>query len=319
MEIKQDDLFFTAKKDKIPLGYIPINMITLDKLSPSVLHFRNYSMEELLEIASATDELKFETLVLKGFNNMIYEDFDCSTLHVENIKQIIQTIYLNFWGTTLLSKPFFKDLNGDLDSVDNIDYTDIDLRTLTFKQIDKSFKNPFTLTDSITGSKIKVILPTVGHSFIASKKIKEMFKDEDDSFRTIEINLEAIEKMRSNGVEDKDIPISVLSSDRENYDKHIDRKNLEYLKLMQAQLLFSIDGKELSFEEKVENYKTIDATFWKEYANVVKEKAQFGLDDEYSFAYNGEKISRRFSFRPLEFIPSLEQKTNTRYIVSFDD
>ena len=69
-ELKQEDIFAIKKAEKkvedskqIPMGFVPVTFSTKDKLGPEVLHFRNYSMEELYELASATEDSISEILV----------------------------------------------------------------------------------------------------------------------------------------------------------------------------------------------------------------------------------------------------------------
>ena len=55
------------------MGFVPASFSTKDKLGPEVLHFRNYSMEELYELASATEDNISEILVnRRGFEKYVF-------------------------------------------------------------------------------------------------------------------------------------------------------------------------------------------------------------------------------------------------------
>jgi hypothetical protein len=331
-EIKQSDLFANIKESlqiaekkvdfskDVPLGYVPVTMCTKGVLSAEILHFRNYTMDELLELTIANEDLQFEVLVNKVLNRMVYEKFDCSKLHIENIKQIMLTIYKNFWGNTLYNKPYYISLDGDLESEDNIGYVDIDLNKVEIKFINSKFKNPFVIHDSITGNKIKLSLPLVEHSFIAERYIKDFFADKERSFATIKAQLNLIKKLRSDKLDEQANSILIDSNEKKLYDSFLKEKEKEYLKVIQAQLIVGINKENFeTIEQKLDAYSNrIDSTVWPEYKNILKEN-DFGVNNEYTFLANNEKLTRRFSFRPLAFIPSLEPSSNSRYIVSFDD
>ena len=190
--MNQDEIFTKVREKKvakqveteiqseknIPIGFIPVKLSSKDKLGPAVLHFRNYSMNELLEITTTKDENQLSALIYKALNSMCYEKYDCAKLHLENIKEIMLTLHLNFWSNSLLHKPYYIDLEGDLQDEKNIAYTDIELSKLNIIDINDDFKNPFTIVDNVTGSKVKFILPTIEHVFIADKFMKEYFSAE---------------------------------------------------------------------------------------------------------------------------------------------
>ena len=327
MEVKQDDIFVSAKKATIinekskdvPIGYIPVIFSSGDKLSPEVLHFRNYTMEELFELASVKEDYQFRTLVLKALNNMVYEDFDCSQLHYENIKEIVIAIYKNFWGGILYNRPYYKDLKK-LDDEDNIGYIDINLNLIKTIDIDPSFKNKISLIDSITKKKITFTLPKVEHLFIAEDTVKLLYSEKEHSYYDIKSLIELKEKLlNSNEIEaSKQVEIDPVR--KEEYESIVSDKNKDYYKMVQCQLIYAIDGVVLNtIEEKLNAFKNdVDANAWIEYKNIV-EKYNFGINPNYEFAVNGEKLTRGFSFRPSIFIPTLDKKSNSRYRVQFDD
>lgn len=328
MEIKQEDIFVSSGKSEkiiekskgVPIGYVPVQFSSGDKLGPEILHFRNYSMGELFELTSVKEELQFKTLVLKVLNNMVLEDFDCSKLHMESIKEIMLSIYKNFWNSTLYNRPYFKDLKKGAEK-ENIGYVDINLQKITTIDIDESFKNKFTLVEEKTGKKTKFILPTVEHLFIAEETTKLMFAEKEKEFYDLVSSIELKNKLIESGEIESAKLVIVDQDKKEEYDEIIRDKNQIYYQIVQSQLIHSIDGVELtSIEDKLDAFQNkVDALAWIKYKEVVEEKANFGIDSSYSFPVDGETITRRFSFRPLVFIPPLDKKSNSRYTVQFDD
>lgn len=303
----------------IPVGYVPVTLCSRDVLSPSVLHFRNYSMDELLEIVSSPEELQFNAIVNKALNSMVLEDFDCSKLHIECIKQILMTLFLNFWGKSLPSRPYYVDVKGDHDDPKNIAYTDIDLTKVSIDFIDRQFSNPFIIEDIKTKQRIGFKLPTVEQTFLADEYVKKSFQEREAEYRDIKANLELQESLISSGNMEGLKSIQIDPERKKEYTHLQDEKSLVYLKVLQCQLIDSIDGQTLStIEDQLDAYKNkVSANLWTEYKEIIKKYATFGVNNSYTFYVDGKPLTRGFSFRLLEFLPSVEQSENSRYTVHF--
>ena len=334
MEIQQSDIFAvdvqalqvaekkveTAKG--IPTGYIPVSFCSKNVMGPEVLHFRNYSMGELLELASSNEENQMNILVNRVLNSMCYEKFDCSKLHMENIKEIVLSIYLNFWNSKLLQRPYYIDTDiDDYDKDENIGYTDIEIKKINIKDIDPKFRNPFSIVDSATKKKVKFCLPTVEQMFVADKAINEKYANEEQRFALIRSRLTTKKALLEKNLLEQADSIQVSVDEENSLNDLEQRKAKDYLRFLQCQLLVSIDNDELkTIEEKMLAFDTnVDATTWIRYTEIVKKYADFGVDELYTFSIDEKVITRRFSFRFLEFIPSMDQRTDTGYSVRFDD
>lgn len=327
-ELKQSDIFVEAKKAEkiiekekhVPTGYVPVIFSSGDKIGPEILHFRNYSMEELFELASVKQELQFKTLVYKALNNMVFEDFDCGKLHYENIKEIVFTIYKNFWGTVLYNRPYYIDLEKT-DKKDNIAYIDINLNLLKTIDINEKFKNKIALIDKVSNKKIVFQLPKVEHMFLAEDAVKIKYADKEKEYYDIKNLIDLKEKLLFEKEIEAAKSIEIDALRKEEYDNLLKEKSKDYFKIIQAQLIYSVDGKVLeNIEEKLTAYKyDIDANAWIEYKDIVEKYGKFGINPDYEFILDGKKLSRRFSFRPTIFIPSLDKKSDTRYNFQFDD
>lgn len=328
-DISQEDIFVIEKAEKVvqssksvPSGFVPVTFLSEDKLGPSVLHFRNYSMGEMLELASATEDNQLNVLTTRILNNLCYEKYDCSKLHIDNIKEIMLTIHANFWGRTLKNKAFYKNLDAeDMDAEENIGYVDIDIQNLKSNKINPKFKVPFSITDSITNKKIKFVLPTVEHVLIADKFIKEKYYNQEDQLKRAKALIDTKQKLEAKQMFEKASEINVSQEDFEKVEELEKQKGVDYLKAIQSQLIHSVDGKECkSIEEKLKAFhEDVDSTSWMRYTETVKKYAQFGYSDEYTFKYGEENITRRFSFRLLDLIPSMDETGDAGYTVSFDD
>lgn len=114
--------------------------------------------------------------------------------------------------------------------------------------------------------------------------------------------------------------ILIDEEEKEQYDKYLNEKALMYLRVLQSQLIVAVDGEELiEIEDKVKAFKErVDATAWGRYKEVTDANT-FGINPNYTFKVGEEVIERRFSFRYMDFIPSVDKKADSRYTVSFDD
>lgn len=329
-EITQDSIFpkevevirkveKTVNKD-IPLGYVPVTFSSGDKFGPAVLHFRNYTMDELLHLGSSNEETILYDLVEKVLNKMVYEDFDCAELPAPCITQILLTIYANFWGSTLHNMEFFIDEDNPDKGIDKVD---INIGKIKGIELNKKFKVPFSVLDPITNYKVKFDITRIKHIFFTQRYIKELYREQEEAFESLKHKMALIERLSNSKDElqqQQAREIVLPEEEKEKYEELQKEKGLMYIRVLQCQLIDSINGKKLeTIEEKLEAYKTkVDISTWKEYTNTIN-KYSFGIDSNYSFKYNDEKITRRFSFRFMDFIPTVDQKSDRRYVVSFDD
>lgn len=327
-ELKQEDIFAIKKAEikveesnKIPMGFVPVTFSTKDKLGPEVLHFRNYSMEELYELASATEDAINEILVNRVLKAMCFEKYDLSLLHPDLISEIMMTIFANFWGSKI-KKPFYKNLDlEDLDIEENIGYYDLEIKTLKLKTIDEKVKVPFTIIDDITQKKIKFILPKIKHGFITEKFVKEKYREKESEFYVLSKKIESRQKLLSKKLFEEASKVKITTEEEEEFENFNKNKLTDYLKITQSQLIHSVDGVVLeTIEDKIKAFENdVDTATWKRFGETVEKYFDFGFPKEFTFKLGDETITRRFSFRLTEFVPSMDEKRDTGYTVSFDD
>jgi len=332
-DIKQEDIFPKIRKvakeveentnlDKgIPMGYVPVKFSSKDKLGPAILHFRNFSMGEIYEVASTNEDNQVKVLVNKVLNQMCYEKFDCAKLHIENIKEIMLTIFANFWGNKLVSRPYYiDDEKEDLDSEDNIGHVDLLISKIHINDINDKFKNPFSVIHENT--KVTFCLPTVEHSFIAESFVKDYFSNESLTYKSLESRLSIIQSLESKKKFDEASKIFIDNKEKEKYDNFLQKKQVLFLKIMSAQTLVAINDKKFeTLDDKLQAFESnlVSIDFWEVYNSVINNN-KFGIDDSYEFKdKDGNSITRRFSFRLVDLLPSMDEKKYTGYTVQFDD
>jgi hypothetical protein len=301
-----------SNKSQIPYGYLPVKLDSLGKLSaPKILHFRNYSMEEVLELSAIKEENYIEALI-KCLNNMVYEkDFDCANLHEKELELVMMSIYNAFWSKQLQGHTYYLD-----DSIEDLELKNneknvaiavLDISNIQTNTILKEFKEPIKI--EIDGKIVKFILPRIKDIILAKEFVHKKYFE-------IERELSDIKSK----IEKKSIDVSY--DQNEKFEKMQTSKSLDFLKVFQSSIIHSVNDKVLlSIEDKIKEFPNIELGFWQEYQKVIDEKLNFGINPEVTFFSPelGKKITRRFSFQSMDFIPSLGISGNSRASISFGD
>lgn len=311
---KQDSKTEISKVDEIniiPVDYIPVKLDSLGKLdAPPILHFRNYLMEEAIELSSAPEE-KFIDILISCLNRMVYEDFDCSNLHEKELEEILMTIYLNFWSKTLSGFQYYVDLNKkteeELNDKENIDDAIIEIAKLKTIPINKDFKEPMKVT--YNNSVVKFRLARIKDIIISRNYIEKKYYVED---RTLS-------DLTTKFLKD---PASVTYDEKIQIEEFQNKKGLDLIKTIQANLILEIDGEKFdTLEQKLENYNRVTINHWQEINNYIENKLNFGISSEVDFFSMKLKkeITRRFRFRSMDFLPPVGIYTDTGANLSFGD
>lgn len=287
-----------------PSTYVRIDLDSVGKLSaPATLHFRNYSMEEVIELASITAENQNEVIV-RVLNNLVWEDFDCSSLHYKEVEQILLSIHARWWSNTIESMPYYKNTSLPADERrdrSNIGYAVLPIQNIKTKPIDEGFSEPIEVKDS-DGKKYGFTLPRMSTYITTKKFLKRKYKAQDRYFSDFKAVLR--KEQRNPGSQDIDPDME------EEYEEYEANKRKDYLRVQQALQIYSVHGKLMgdSLEQKIYALQnSIPADAWRAYRSVEKHST-FGVQPDVTFydEQSEDHLTRRFSFRLLDFIPTLE-------------
>jgi hypothetical protein len=294
--------------DTIPGNYIKVKLSSLGKLSaPPILHVRNYTFEEALELSDMTNENEKE-VIINVLDKLIWEDFDASLLHEQEALEILLNIFGAWWGTKLEGFRYFvdEDLPEDKrEKPENRSIAEIPLANIKTTELKKEVKEP-VLIENKEGFSIKLMLPRMQTGIIARKFVDQKFIAEENRFLKIK-------KAISNN-EDYDI------DEYKEYLSYLKERGKEYLRVYQAQLIHSVNGQEIEdLSEAIDLLPEIDLSFWKKYNKIVEDHYQFGIDPlvKFNCTINNKPIERRFQFRAMVFLPSMESENDTGYTFSF--
>lgn len=304
----------TKKKDP-PMGYIPIKLDSLGKLdAPAELHFRDFSFGEALDLADSTlqDNNNIKK-VISCLNEMVWEGFDCSYLHLNELYEILFTLQRNFYEPFIEKEVYVDDTlpKGELDEPINIIRATIPLDALETISIPEEFKEPFVIKDDKTGIEITVRLSRVKDMIDADNYwMKQNVKLVRD-FSDVENEMIKISMKKSK----KDKEEAYVKYATDNYERVNEYQQLVAKRLKQTAILAQglcvvkygskkIDG----IEDVLETMPMIPRRLWDKYIDFTNEN-HFGIKEEVTFIcpeLQNKEITRRFSFRAVDFIQNSE-------------
>ncbi len=309
---------------KIPMGYIRVRLDSLGKLSaPFELHFRDYSIEEAMELASTNDEVDNLSTMISILNSMVLEDFDCGELTLQELYEILYTIQGTFYSPTIEKTVLIDETKDPKDKENQIPAV-IPLSSIETKEIEKEFKEPFYLVDDkMGGAKYGFRLPRVKdkvtvENFLTDKYRKETRQYSDILYKIRKI--EAISNTEQRLEKMQELEVENFDEIRE-FQSYLLSKGKLMLALTQAMSLVSIDGEEVEYgdcEKLLELIPKISSRVWKTYTEIV-DKYDFGLQEEVTFFSPelGESITRRLVFRHMDFLPTGKSEDDTGVTFSF--
>ncbi len=288
-----------------PASYIKVQFDSLGKLSaPPILHFRNYTMEEAIEMADMTRENETEVIV-RILNNLVYEDFDCGLLHPKEAEYALLSIYAKWWNNVIDGMPYFKDVTitdpEQLRNKSNVGRAVLPIENIETAPIKSDFEEPIEIDLGEQG-KYGFILPRMNMYIRARNFVRRKYRNLDRFYSDFRMKLHKEEK--NPGAADIDPEME------DEYREHERQKQKDELRVQQALHIQYVNGEELedNIETRLKALKEdVPATAWKAFRAVEKEN-MFGVKPDVSFfeEQSGEFLTRRFRFRLLDYLPSMD-------------
>lgn len=322
----------------IPSEFIKVKLLSNGRIKgvPEVLHFRDFSSSEALDVTIASENNKIKKLI-KVLSNMNYEKFDCSKLPEQDILMILIKIIGTFVTSNLERKVYIK-LNlpsgTDKDCIDN--EKNIDIVNVPFSQFDIQYlgtndkdeiiepqiKVPMSLTDCLTNTKYTFKIPSIEDIYIATDYVKDYYKEDLKKFTPF---LSSIEEIKSSKSEDKDVKLKKFIiehfEESEQYQELEEKITKTTAQMIQSLQLIAINDNELTtIKEKWDAFDSLPNGLFKKYSNIV-DTYKFGVKPEVKVFIPslGHKEIRTFR---LEIVDLLDQLNNTkesdRYNVDFE-
>lgn len=320
------------KNKQPPKNYLPVKLSSLGKLTaPRKIHVRNYNGADARELALSDEENVLETIldILKG---MIWEDVNPEELHEKELEEIMMNIYVNFWSSSLVDYPYpyteeeLQTLPPErrerIKKGEEIPKVVIPHSALDTNIMNEQFKEPITPTvknEKIASEgKVSFILPRIGHIVKAKQMVEEEYAEEEEKYAKIRHDIEYNQRL-----EQQNSPAPKREISEDDYDayyKYLKRRMSYFNLLIQCQMIHSLNGSKLeTIEDKMDAYKRTDLIYWSIFNRIIHEYATFGIkeDIEVVSPFTGDNVIRRFQFRLMDFIPTMDTEDISEYDVVF--
>lgn len=320
------------KTSNVPPEFIKIKLLSNGKIEgiPEILHFRDFTSKEALEITTASEDTKYET-ICNVLTKTCYEGFEIKKLTEQDIIMIMLTITANFISPAV-DKYIYIDPNKEegLNDSSNLELVKVSLKGIEAQYlgtdendnvINEKFKVPFTLKDSITGKSYKFKLPCVNDVILATKYVKDFYIDRIKELSSFSVKLESI---RTNP---KSTDEELAAFTQKNFDDAMKYKELQEdivkttATMIQSLQIVAIDDK--TFNEPSEQWKAYEEVpdgLIKKYSEICDEY-DFGIKPElkvYSPANKGPVV-RPFRLEIDDFIDALNNREGSdRFDVAFE-
>jgi len=296
---------------EIPADYAKVVFDSLGKLgTPPILHFRNYKMEEIINLATVSTEEAFIKKLVYVLNQMVWEKYDCAELHEHDLETVMITLYAAFWGKEFTGFEYtYEDTEvdeetGEEETIEKKALAILPIKNIKTIPLKEEFKEPIKITSGNRTAKFR--LQRIKDIVFVSNYIEKAFFEKKRFFSDYEIEREK----------------KLNASKERRYQEYMDDKGMMSLKVLEALLIEEIDGiPTVTIEEKLNAFDKLDINFWIKYNSVVQKYGEFGVNPEVKFfsVELGEEISRRFPFQLMDFLPSMELQDDSDYTVSFGD
>lgn len=311
----QEDKKKVSKSKQPPMGYIAVNLESFGQLdAPPVLHFRDFSYAEALDLAdSSLEENNNLKKMIHCLNEMVWEPFDCNYLNLNELYQILYTLQANFYDPYLEKEIY---INEDLPEDDINDPTNIIRATIpisSFKTISllEGFKEPFVVKDDKTGIEITARLSRIKDFTNAddywkkeNARIMREFSDVENAM--LKISME----------KNKDKKIAMYTNyATDNYDRVFEYQNLmakrikQVATIVQGSCLIKFGSEKINDINDVSKVMPrIPKRLWDKYIKKSNENI-FGINPEVTFKCSeleSKTITRRLSFRTVDFFQNSE-------------
>jgi hypothetical protein len=286
--------------------------------APSLLHFRNFTVQESLLLAQISQK-EDPSIIVQLLNACIWpgDNFDCGLLHREDAIEIMINLYGTWWGSVIEGFYYAVDETQEMGTGTNRSIAEIPVNSIHIKSLPDDVRDPTRLTDPDTGYKVEFIQPCLIFNKIIKDWLDTKYMDQEIKFNDYKWILRENEKRDTAGRSDL-IRFNIALA--EQYEAYEYERLTETLRVRRALLVKSINGQNLmTLEAKLQSLQSIPLTMWEDYDKISEEKFDFGVDSEVEFicSIKHVPIKRRFSFRLMDFVPSVDGRRVSAYSVSF--
>lgn len=317
-----------TKKSTPPVGYIPVKLSSLGRLTaPKIIHVRNYSGEEALKLSTMNADNSLEVLV-DALQNLIWEDIDASMLNENEVEEIMLNIYVNWWNTSI-DFPYqweeyeLKELEAkraeQIRTGSEVPKVTVNIANIKTNTIMSEFKEPITIVHRDV--KYWFRLSRVKDMMEAKEYVVDKYLAEENRYSKISKDLEYNSSIDPNSpIPFKERPVD--PKEKRAYQEYLNKRSIDFERISQMGKVLKIGDKEVkTFEDRITMYKEIPSDIWVKFNQIIKKSIQFGVDPELKVIspLTNKEVTRRFQFRILDFIPTMELPDDSEYTVLFGE
>lgn len=292
------------------LDYIPVDISTKGRFDcPAKIHIRNFTIEELLDINSASENEK-SLFMLRALKSIIKEDVDPTKFLETETNEII----ISLLGNNYIS--YLEDCDYDLTDEEVLDLKETDPTTyakyLEAKENDISLfkvnipissikKN--TIADNIKEPiKLKANNYEVSFRFIRQGDILAVNDYITNKYREEENKLFLISSKLENETRTGELDTSLTIEDRKKYSDLIRNKTKDSIVAIVKLLIVEVNGEKLTTLEEKLSY-IIPPVFYDK-INIFLSNNSFGIVEDINVIspYSNKPTTRRFQFRPTKLL-----------------
>ena len=321
----------------VPPGYIEVALSTKGRVgAPAIVHVRNFTVGELLELSLTTDT-DLPRRLIAALNKAIYEDTDVANWHESEIEELLIYIYAEFYKSTLDSVEFPL-LEEDYEFVKNspdgeqkckdlrehkwVPRTSITLlRDIDPYEVSDDYSPEITIKNKKTGFYVTFSYVKYGDRLLVKDWLDRVYRDEEKQFDAL------VETLKHNSsVADPAKRLPVDPAEKEAYSDFVAKKLGTLTEVSRLISVVNYNGQDVSKMNVDEKYKLLSQDARIDYGMIAKlaarqDKQPFGLKPFIHMInpLTNEPCVRRFSFRILSILQAMQLSGSDEYDDGFDD
>ena len=303
--LRPEDLIAMRKKGPAELEsetkYVAVKLSSVGKLGlPAVVHVRDYSYSDALMLATASTNVEIVEAITKVIDSITQEDLELDRLTTQDVMEILMTVQ-GTWYSPIMEFPYYIDetLTGDdLTKKENISKATIKINSIKTVPFPETERVPFEVKDSSRGFSAMVDIPRFYNEVIVNKYIEKKYAELDN-------RMESVNQKIKNGTN--------TLEEFQQYMDYREAKTTDMIKALQALQILSVNGKELNtLGEKIQALDEFPLRAWTAVTSHIQKNLNFGVQPEVTFQceITGKMLTRRFPFRVMDFLPTLESLNN---------
>lgn len=272
---------------------VPVKLSSVGKLGlPAVIHVRDYSYNDALTLASANTAVGVIKAITEVIANVVEEDIDLSMLTSADVMEILMTIQ-GSWYSPSIELPYTIDEDKE-PTRENTSKATIYINKIKTVPFPEDKKVPIEVSDDSVGFSATVDIPRFYNDVIVDEYISAKYAAMDNRMDLIH------DKIKKN---------TNTPEEYKQYLQYKEDKTTDTIKATQAMQVLSINGTPLNtLEERMSAMDKFPLRAWSAVNTYIQEDLAFGVDPEVEFrcTVTGKSITRRFPFRILDFLPTME-------------